>query len=406
MKANILFIEPIDASDTSTEVHIKYRWSGTVSRYNRCIIKTNDSAQTVVYDKTEETFHMYHTLDKSDASYKLKNGNNYAVYVLVSTDGQTWSEMQSTSALMMCLTTPAFKFTTLPSTVPSTNYTFTLNYSQKEGELLQYYNVEIYDNADVLLKKTGTVYVSADNQTGFQVSYAGFKNNHSYYIIAHGTTVNQMTMTTGKVAFVVQYNQPTIFSFLDVENEPDVGGINIKSNYKIITGRAYDSDDNEVKPTLFTVSDDNKAVKLFQNNNTLKYTDNVKFVDTWSYVAIMNNIDSNKPLITFTSTDHSHALTLYKREGKNGTNDYGFYFELIEDIDLGNDAHVHKIYADNSHHSGKAWKDYDKTYQELIDYTWNQLASGTLYDDDWYIVHIYCKDGLYAVESKLRKDGE
>ena len=83
MKANILFIEPIDASDTSTEVHIKYRWSGTVSRYNRCIIKTNDSAQTVVYDKTEETFHMYHTLDKSDASYKLKNGNNYAVYVLV-----------------------------------------------------------------------------------------------------------------------------------------------------------------------------------------------------------------------------------------------------------------------------------------------------------------------------------
>ena len=406
MKANILFIEPIDASDTSTEVHIKYRWSGTVSRYNRCIIKTNDSAQTVVYDKTEETFHMYHTLDKSDASYKLKNGNNYAVYVLVSTDGQTWSEMQSTGALMMCLTTPQFEFANIPSPVPSTNYTFILNYYQNEKELLQYYNVEIYDDSNVLLKKTGTVYVTADNQTGFQISYAGFKNNHSYYIIAHGTTVNQMSMTTGKISFVVQYKQPKIFSFLEVENEPDVGGINIKSNYKIITGRITDADGNEVNPTFFTVDGDNKAIQLFGNDNTLKYTDNINFITPWSFMAVLNNIDSNVPLIQFTSTDHNHTLTLYKREGKNGTNQYGFYFELVEDINLGNDVHIHKIYADASQYNGKEWDKYNQTFQQLINYTWNQLASGTAYNDDWYFVHIYCKDGLYGIESKLRKDGE
>lgn len=52
----------------------------------------------------------------------------------------------------------------------------------------------------------------------FSHTFGGFDNTANYEVEAIATTVNGMTVSTGKYAFNVRYYHPQLFNLLDLEN--------------------------------------------------------------------------------------------------------------------------------------------------------------------------------------------
>lgn len=305
MYAIIHNIEPFDAKKGSV---IQFSWNGNQIFQVRCIIKENETGNTV-YDNTISSMKQQFEVP-SDSG--LINGINYIAYITVFDVNGEESSLQDIGTPFYCFSTPTFQ-TSISSDdiVRASTYPVTITYEQLENEILDSYEITLYSYSKRELQSSGTIYDVEDSS--YVIS--GLENANQYYIRAVGTTLHGMTLDTGMILFSVSYTQAQMFTPLELNNKSEIGAIEIKSNLvstlatsekdvEYIDGDKADLRDNSITYDIgFEVEGDNTGIYLFSSPNV------------------------NKSIIKFTS-ESINAEVIYRKGIYSDSDGEKSYFEL------------------------------------------------------------------------------
>lgn len=313
MQASIYKIKPFDAEIGTT---ITFSWTGNQVFGNRCIILDNETNEEV-YNYYIDSHKLEHTLDLSQISEgKLINGKIYIAYITVYDKDGNESDRQTMGQIFLCLKTPIYNFTNIieGQILDSSSYGFQLEYAQENGELLDSWQITVYDMTNKVLSSSGVKY---DTDNLFYV-FSGFTNKSQYKIRAIGETVNGMYLDTGYITFSVSYEKAAVFSMIDLTNLPRQGAILLHSNIISADGKA------EKEPVTFI---ENEYVDL--TNNSVVYDEGFLFEGNFSIVLYAYHITPNVPFFKFYSGDNDEFEgTITYRVGNIGTTDWVGYLEL------------------------------------------------------------------------------
>jgi len=216
----------VNAFDAFNDYTFKFKWEGNQSFGSTCIIRNNETNETV-YQGTETTMQLQYTLPGET----LSNGTLYNVSIASIDKDNVVSEF-SNPVLFYCYSTPTFEFENIIDNQIVRNSTFqiTLTYLQEENESLQSYEISLYDLSKVPIQSSGIRY-STDTLT---YSLSNLEDNQSYYIRATGKTLNGMDIETDYIYFSVNYEQPAVYSVLSLENVSSNGYIKLQSNIRAV----------------------------------------------------------------------------------------------------------------------------------------------------------------------------
>ena len=380
MQAIIHTIAPFDATVGTT---IKFSWSGNQAFKNRCIIRNNDT-QEVVYDKTENSFKLEHTIDLSSAT--LQNGIKYIAYITVFDNEDIESDIQSIGTPFLCLETPTFCFSNVTEgqNIGASTYKFQLTYEQSNGELLNSWAVSVYSTSKVELATSGIQY----NTDELTYDCTGFSDKNEYFVRAIGSTINGYTLDTGYINISVAYTTASVFSVLDLTNLYETGSIHIRSNIVSAEGKT------EKEPTYL----DNEAIDL--RNNTLIYDEGFLFDGDFSLIQYFYGMLANQSVIKFYGENQNNLFgnviyRVVKKDGKfkscfelrirTGSLDYVLYSNQIDIVTATDKVGICIVRKDNlyviqcaklSDGQTNTYGDVSGlTWQEANKYTWLELQS-------------------------------
>lgn len=290
MQASIYTIEPFDANVGTT---IRFAWSGNQAFGNRCIILDNETNEEI-YNHYIDSFRLEHDIDLTQIieGQSLTNGKKYIAFITVFDKDGNESELQSFGTLFLCLKTPEFAFSNVvqDQILASSKYNFQLSYSQEDGELLDSWQITIYDMTNNQLS-TSSVKYDTDN---IAYTFTGFTSKAQYKVRAFGSTVNGIQLDTGYIVFSVSYDMAAVFSMLDVTNIPENASILIHSNVISADGKA------EFEPVTYI---NGQYVDL--TNNSITYDEGFLLEDDFSLVLYAFNIKPNNPFFEFSAKDDS-----------------------------------------------------------------------------------------------------
>lgn len=312
MQAVIYKILPFDALIGTT---IRFSWSGNQVFKNRCIIKNNETDVTV-YDNTVPSFRLEHTIDLTKTILPLENGVKYKAFITVFDKNDRESDLQSLGTAFLCLKTPVLEFLDLTDgeTIASSSYTFSLNYTQEDGELLDSWAIHVYSRDHTLLSSSGIQY-----ETG-QLSYpfSGFSNRSEYLIRGTGQTVNGLELDTGYQSISVLYDTYEIFSLLELTNLRKTGAIHMKSNIISANGTL------DQEPGVYI---DGTALDLTDNQVT--YKEGFLLNGDYSFVILFRGMQPNQEILHLSAEDpEALSCTVTYRIGKLGSEEMQGCFEL------------------------------------------------------------------------------
>lgn len=306
-----LYIECSYAFDATYEHEFKYLWSSNNNQSvaNILVIKDNET-NAIVYNKKQDTLLLKHILPANT----LQNGKTYNVCIQVLDRDNKASEFSNT-LIFKCYTTPLLSITvTNEQVIRSSSYSFGIEYSQKEGEELQYYSLELYDANKQVLYNTGAKY-----NVDAAITLTDFIDNASYYIKAYGQTINHMEIESDFVLFHVEYIKPESYSYMTVENRNQYGDIQFTSFLVSIEGSGIDGD-----PTFI----DGEYVDTV-NGTAIKFDENFSFSN-----GILDlcgkGFKVNQPFIILKNKNY-HSMTFTWRYGfyKQENDQERWYVELI-----------------------------------------------------------------------------
>lgn len=313
MQASIYKIKPFDAEVGTT---ITFSWSGNQVFGNRCVILDNETNEEV-YNYPIYSHKLEHTLDLSRVyEGKLVNGKKYIAYITVYDKDGNESDRQTMGQIFLCLKTPEYSFTNVieGQILDSSSYGFQLTYSQENGELLDSWQITVYDMTNKVLSTSGVKY---DTENLIH-TFSGFTNKSQYKVRAIGETVNGMYLDTGYITFSVSYNKAAVFSMIDLTNLPRQGAILLHSNIISADGKA------EKEPVTFI---GNEYVDL--TDNSVTYDEGFLFEGNFSTILYAYHITPNIPFFKFYSGDNDEFEgTITYRVGNIGTTDWVGYLEL------------------------------------------------------------------------------
>lgn len=106
---------------------------------------------------------------------------------------------------------------------------------QANSDQLNSYEIVLYDALGHPISSSDVVYVSG--ATDFEYEITGLEDNQSYYIQITGETLNHLVAYTDRIAFSVEYVNPSLFAKLSLTNLPKEGQIKLQSNIVSILGK-------------------------------------------------------------------------------------------------------------------------------------------------------------------------
>lgn len=225
MKPTLYLINSFDSTKGAT---IKFSWLGNMPIANTLRIRDN-ATNTVVYEVTQNAMRLEH---KIPANSNIKNGTLYNASVRVTDSNNSNSEWSDVS-LFYCFTAPTFSINIVPGQViKAQTYGVDITYGQSEGELLQSYRVIVYNSNNAVVYDSNIRYILDT------VRITNLQDNSDYYIIATGTTINGMNVTTGQIDFSVDFIKSEAYFICELQNMYETGGIYIKSNIVSVEGYA------------------------------------------------------------------------------------------------------------------------------------------------------------------------
>lgn len=282
----------INAWDATIEQTFIFRWEGNQAFGNIIQIKNNTNNE-VVYEKPDITMQLKHTLSANT----LKNGILYNVRVAVLDIDNNISEY-SEPMLFYCFTTPLFKFNNITENdiIKNSSYQITMSYAQIENEPLQSWEIGLYDLSKNRIQNSGVRYTN-----NIEYTLTNLEDNQSYYIRATCMTLNNMEVDTGYILFSVNYEQPSIYSLLTLENVKNSGYIKLQSNIRAVEAHS----DKEV------IYIDNEFVDL--RDNSIYINDDFSLDDDFIINLLGYNLTTNKLIMQL--SDGDNIINLYLRKG-------------------------------------------------------------------------------------------
>lgn len=316
LQPSIYSITPFDATIGGI---ITFKWSGNQAIGNRCVIKDNKT-QTVIYDQTIYSFRLEHIIDPAltTEGTEFANGTQYVANISViykESEQEVESEL-SVDQMFLCLATPEFGFTNLVENqvLNTTTYEFLFKYEQADGELLNSWQMIVYDMNNSKLSDSTVQY----NDEILAYTFSGFSNANKYKIRIIASTVNGIELDTGYVTFSVSYDLTTLFSMIECTNLPNQGAILIHSN--IISADGVP----EKEPVVYVGGE---YVDLTENSIT--YNEGFLFNGDFSFVIYGYKVAPNKTIVSFSSNDNPNfAATLTYRVGHVNSDEYLGYVEF------------------------------------------------------------------------------
>ncbi len=218
----------------------------------------DNTTNVIVYNKKVESFQTEHTIPANS----LKNGVLYRAQVSVFDKNGVESSL-SQSILFYCYSIPTFQITNLTENqiVRSSSYQVELFYSQPQGELLNSYQVFLYNQSHSQIWSSNLLY----NTESMYVTLSDLTDSSQYYVRATGITINGMEIDTGYLPFSVLYVQPSLYAITGLKNLREQGMIKITSNIKIITGSGSGGhfiDEKKYDVTAIKIPTENQMLEI------------------------------------------------------------------------------------------------------------------------------------------------
>ncbi len=271
----------------------------------------------------------------------LVNGHYYQASI-VTHNAAGESSQPSNTIQFYCYSTPTFTFSNLPSThiINNASYVFDVTYNQTEGETLNAYRFDLYDNTGVLLSTSGSKYVSSGGLP-LTVSYtfSGFEDKTVYGIQCTGTTVNGTLVDTGLITISVQYESVRSYSYLYLTNNCEDGNITIEANVVGINGSSYPDPPKYIGKNQVDLTDDDAYVKWAEgyeipNDYTIKiwgrsFTANTDQTKEAANIVELVNSSGNHIYISYWENGESSWYQM-RVQNVNETYAYTIKSELID----------------------------------------------------------------------------
>ena len=191
------------AFDASKDQAFKFNVIGGDQVTGATITIKDNASLVTAYTGTSTSFAYSITVPAGS----LVNGHYYQASI-VTHNAAGESSQPSNTIQFYCYSTPTFTFSNLPSThiINNASYVFDVTYNQTEGETLNAYRFDLYDNTGILLSTSGSKYVSSGGlPLTISYTFSGFEDKTVYGIQCTGTTVNGTLVDTGLVTISVQY---------------------------------------------------------------------------------------------------------------------------------------------------------------------------------------------------------
>lgn len=201
---------------------------------NKITIRNNID-NSIVYTNTLETF----AFNQEVIANTLVNGGYYN-YFFNTYDINNNESPISNIVPFYCFTQPTLTFTNISNntTIESSNFLFIVEYNQIQGELLDNLKFILYDINGTILSESETLY--STSIPPFQMSYLfeGMDNNTSYQIQVVGSTVNGTAIRSQRITFEVRFENPSVYTKIDLENKCDEGYVQFRSNLVFIDAQS------------------------------------------------------------------------------------------------------------------------------------------------------------------------
>lgn len=157
----------------------------------------------------------------------IVNGKEYKLIITQYFDdnGTEKSVRQSSASVFITRANPSFTLSSVPATVTSSRYTFTLSFSQAQGDTLDWIRYQIAQGSDTEnpIYDSGNIYGAAV----FTCTYGGFRSGYFYSFKATAQTSSGVLLSTGWAAFAVSYSVTTTTGSVTAGAVKDVNGIKI-----------------------------------------------------------------------------------------------------------------------------------------------------------------------------------
>lgn len=272
-------VKPIGVVIPAFDAHFAYTFKfqsigGNQVVANRLVIKENENDRTV-YDNKIESYGYSHTVPADT----LTNGKYY-YYYFITYDKADDASQPSDSIPFYCYTTPQVTFDNIPSDkyIESSNFNFEFTYNQKEGELLEYIILNLFDATNKIVATSGELYSVGNPPNKFNYIFDGLINNETYSVQVTGRTVNSTIFTNEKVTFQIAYYYSSVFNQLDLSNNCEEGYVAIRNNAVLVEGDTY-----PMPPTFI----DDDYIVLTQHDAYVDWNKGYSFGDTFVLEAWM-----------------------------------------------------------------------------------------------------------------------
>ncbi len=303
-------IHPIEPFDSSVGAEIKFTWQGNQIYKVRCIVKNNETGITI-YDQTQNTMKQSYVLPPNSG---LFNGTYYVSYITVFDINNNESNLQDIGTPFYCFSKPKFNLSVSDGEIIQTSaYKVGLNYSQPQGESLDSYSFTLYTYQKTVLSSSGDIYNTSD------MSYviSGLENAKQYYLRATGKTLHGITLDTGFILITVSYTIAQVFNTLELNNKPESGALEIKSNIVSAIGLS--------EKDVIYIGDEYADLR----DNSVTFDEGFQVKGDFTKIFIFYEPKRNKSIISFGDGDRL-KVDIYYRIGKySDSNGEKAYFELV-----------------------------------------------------------------------------
>lgn len=218
-------------------------------------IYLNDETSTQVYTTGKITFsspfygadalgnlqYYSYTIASTNLSEAgIANGNEYKMVITqyYMDGGVEMSVTQASASVFITRKNPSFSLASIPATVTSSRHTFTVNYSQQQGDTLDWIRYRIAQGSDTEnpIYDSGNIYGSAV----YTSTYTSFRSGFTYSFKATAQTSSGVLLDTGWHTFSVSYNVAPAAGAVTVGVEKDVNGIVVDwSSMSTASGQSY-----------------------------------------------------------------------------------------------------------------------------------------------------------------------
>lgn len=290
-------ITRIDAFDATVGTTITFGWKGAQAFQNELIIRDSETLNIVYKYKTGRDMSLKHVMNialgttNEDVTEEFENGKQYQATITVFDKDGVQSD-PSDPVTFWCFTEPVLKITNedvLSGIITMSSLYLNFYYQQTEGEVLNEYYVELYnENKHLLL--SSSIYYGSSSEEYLEYRIEGLLNNHTYYVNVNARTAHGIEVSTGLVQFSVKYDKMGTGALILLKDLGN-GNVSVSSNFKIVDANSNPEEPIYINSEEIDLRDPDSYVNFFDGfevNGDYELKMNMRSVQDWFYVICKN----------------------------------------------------------------------------------------------------------------------